>query len=442
MNRNLKNTQPGQPDPDFATGGKLTFPTRELSGNDCNGLMALPDNKFLVANYQEGGESIYVARMTSQGQIDDGSGYGDGNRGVAKISLPGEYVSVNGLGSLRDGGCLISAQTLTRGQILIRLSSSGALVEGFGKGGVLAIADLGIATVGQKWEPKKDSASRHDLLPNEASNRTSPATRLSFAEQPDGKIVFASTVESQESSAGAVVRITPLGGLDITFNKVGYAIAELGSGLDSIGGGVASQRDGRLVLFGAFYSEAGRGAFAVRFHADGTSDEQFQTLKLLGPTIAGMSIRARDDLIALVGDRPQGFEEGQGVIIVLNHNGVPNRVFNEGQPLYTKLQPMGEKWHRCAFSGVGDNTLTVAGTTASSFLTDKTHSLIARFELTSALDRKFNGKGWYGFDEPPHLEVTGDMAILRDGDILVSGALHAGRDQLLPYASFVIKLKG
>ncbi|WP_169432468.1 hypothetical protein [Pseudomonas fluorescens] len=442
MNRNLKNTQPGQPDPDFATGGKLTMPTRELPGNDCSGLMALADNKFLVVNNQEGGEFIYVARMTSQGQIDDGSGYGDGNRGVAKIFFPNEYVGVIGLGPLRDGGCLISAYTLTRGQILIRLSRSGALVDGFGKGGVLAISDLGIATVGQKWEPKKDSAPRHDLLPDEASNRTSPATRLSFAEQPDGKIVFASTVESPASSAGVVVRVTPLGGLDKTFNKVGYAIADLGSGLESIGRGVGSQRGGGLVLFGTFYSDTGRGAYAVRFHADGTPDKQFRTLKLPGPTIADMSIRERDDLIALVGGSTEGFEEGQGVIIVLNRDGKPNLVFNEGKPLYTKLQPMGEKWERCAFSGVGDSALTVSGTTAGSFLTDKTHSVIARLKLTAALDPEFNGKGWYGFNEPRHLEVTRDMAILPNGDILVSGAFHAGRDHLLPYGSFVIKLKG
>lgn len=442
MIRNLKNTQPGQLDPEFANGGKLTLPISELPGNDCSGLIALPDNKFLVANNLEGDESIYVARMTSQGQIDVGSGFGDGSRGVAKISLPGEYVSVRGLGYLRDGGCLVSAQTLTHGQIFVRLSSSGALVKGFGKGGVLAISDLGIGTVGQKWKPKKDSAPRHDLLPNEASNRTNPATRLSFAEQPDGKIVFASTVYSQASSAGAVVRVTHLGELDKSFNKVGFAVAKLGSGLESMGGGVASQRDGGLVLYGTFYPDTGRGAFAVRFHADGTSDEQFQTLELTGPIIADISIRKSDDLIALVGDLPQGVEEGQGMIIVLNRNGVPNRVFNQGEPLYTKLQPMGERWNRCAFSGVGDSALTVAGTTASSFLTDETHSVVARFELTSAPDLKFNGKGWFGFNESAHLEVTRDMAILRDGDILVSGAFHVGRDHLLPYGSFVIKLKG
>jgi hypothetical protein len=166
----------------------------------------------------------------------------------------------------------------------------------------------------------------------------------------------------------------------------------------------------------------------VRFDEGGKLDKNFgpvlineETGKSL-PWLKAITTRKEDGMIVAVGSaNPGGFYNGLGLIVVLNPEGSFNRVFNGGKPLYSKLLATGEHWHGCAFGGDGDSKIIVTGSGGSSYVTEHSVSITARYLLTCEPDKTFNGQGWTVFHESERQESSLDMAIMADGRIVVSG---------------------
>jgi uncharacterized delta-60 repeat protein len=88
--------------------------------------------------------------------------------------------------------------------------------------------------------------------------------------QPDGRIVVVG--ESNDGvinampvrNCFAVVRYTPMGALDFTFNHTGIVTTSIGDGPDE-GVGVAIQPDGRIVVVGIDGAEGSSNFAVIRY---------------------------------------------------------------------------------------------------------------------------------------------------------------------------------
>ncbi len=91
--------------------------------------------------------------------------------------------------------------------------------------------------------------------------------------QRDGKIVAAGTSIHKGTAAFALARYEPNGALDLNFGNQGLAITP--PGWDARGFAIAIQRDGRIVVAGAYYTTGSSEFAVVRFNTDGTLDQNF-----------------------------------------------------------------------------------------------------------------------------------------------------------------------
>jgi uncharacterized delta-60 repeat protein len=199
------------------------------------------------------------------------------------------------------------------------------------------------------------------------ANGASSDSGYGVAIQPDGKIVVAgNSVQSGTGDDFAVARLNAGGGLDTSFGDGGrrsFGFAN-GTGYD-FGSGVAIQPDGKIVVAG--YSEqSGTGFdFAVaRLRPGGGLDQSF----------------AGD------GRRSFGFANGAGAD------------FGSG----VAIQP--------------DGRIVVAGGAGADFA-------VARLRPGGGLDQSFAGDGRrsFGFANGANVDSGNDVAIQRDGKIVVAG---------------------
>lgn len=267
--------------------------------------------------------------------------------------------------------------------------------------------------------------------------QTSANPGASGIELPDGKIalVYFGVDPASQQSKGLVIRLNSDGTFDNTFNKIGSAwveLAELSPQGRNAARGVAAQADGSLVVYGDFHDEGKFGTFAVRFTKDGMRDDKFKTAIVSSdrlPIFRDIAVRKKDGMIALIGGQAgDGFLDGEGVIVVLSADGSPHPLFNNGQPLFTKVVPeIGQNWSSCAFGDSDESKLIVAGTSGGGFATDEMHAVCARYCLTGELDSTFNGSGWVSFDQAETLENSLDLHVTAQNKIVICGEYWKNR---------------
>ena len=262
-----------------------------------------PDGKILVAAYDDIAPANFpqavVLRFNDDATLSADTAFGTaGQAKVTDLNLPG------GLAVQPDGKILLAGtfdeplpqpgagsggSPATSAEIfgVDRLDADGALDTTFGTGGV-ALAPF----------PISNASSFPDLAPSQASAN-------SVAIQPDGKIVLVGTaVASFVGNSGpglttetqidaAVARFDADGTLDATFGGSSSAGQVLIPGTlpgvtgaaESLGGGVAIQADGKIVVGEYLFSPgtaptvttSSTGLAAFRLDPDGTPDSTFGT---------------------------------------------------------------------------------------------------------------------------------------------------------------------
>ncbi|UST84954.1 hypothetical protein [Pseudomonas siliginis] len=443
-------TKSGTPDLEFGNNGARIWDFPEFASIAPHAIVSLPDGRLVaVANEPGYPRGFVIVRLTEKGQLDAGTGFGVEQRGFARITIPEKHiVSILGSSLLSDGGFLIVLEYSWRpnenGLLVVRLLDDGSLNDKFGEGGVLVLPDRAVPATLSRGALR--TARRSAGLDAVSVVQGGDNSGVRGIELPGGKFVLATFTYDPSSSQtkGSVIRLNPDGTLDKTFNKTGSTWVELGIAGDNAARGVAAQADGSLVVIGDYFDAGTFGTYVVRFKEDGVRDEEFPDVVLTSrymPRLRDIAVRTKDGLIAIVGGQfEDNFPEGTGVIVVLNENGSPNLVFNEGKPLYSKLSPeKGQQWQSCAFGGAEDSKLIVAGTSGSGDIFYDTQAVCARYLLTGTLDKSFNtDKGWLAFSQPDRMASALDAVITSQGKIAICGELY--KDELsLPVGGWIAR---
>lgn len=443
MNQAQGAAKAGTFDPTLNGNGIRRFPIPEISALRTTAVIALPEGKVLVGMQMDGrGAGLAVARLSMTGELDAGAGFGDKQLGFVVISFPDtDITQLHGLSRLNDGGSLFVGQFASlegSGVVVGRLREDGQLNSGFGTGGAIFLNHADIGNPEQKIKLTPGVVFREGEKNSEQRSLTTGNSGVSAIEQPDGKIVLVSTGrEDFEKNRGVIMRLNSDGTFDKSFNGTGAAFVYLEEDyeIESSADGVAIQPDGKFVVFGTFYkSDGSTGPHLVRFDQQGNLDKGFNPPTLVESPgrqlirFNAIATRKQDGLIVLVGsaERSSGINTGLGLIVVLNRDGSPNLIFNNGEPLYSRLLDSGEHWFHCAFEGPENSKLIVTGTGGNGFVSMYAVSITARFLLTGVPDPTFNGHGWTIFDEIPEMESVRDMTIMTDGRIVLSGVAWKG----------------
>ncbi|MEU6162649.1 calcium-binding protein [Streptomyces tanashiensis] len=292
---------PGDLDPAFGTGGRVTTPiTGYAEGHD---IARQADGKLVVVGTSEAGFAL--ARYTTGGGLDpafsgDGtttSDFGGGAHSANAVAIQpsdGKIVVAGTTEVLAEegGGCCFFS--------VARYNTDGSLDTGFGNGGLVRVDEFGGSAGGADVAVQPDGRivaagkgagggfalvrldTDGDLDPTLGGDGavvagftpTSPqdggGIARGMALQPDGKIVSVGYVGNTAFDIG-VARYNTNGTLDTTFSGDGMVTADFGG--TEFGNAVAVQPDGKILAAGA----GGAGYALLRYNANGTPDAGFGT---------------------------------------------------------------------------------------------------------------------------------------------------------------------
>jgi len=370
--------------------------------------VAIQANEKIVvvgrASSRSGHGSFAVVRYRADGRLDRGFG-GDGVvvTDVAKGEDSASAVAIQPNGKIVVVGTATVARrdTIT----LVRYRREGALDRTFGEDG--------IATV------DADDATGEDV-----------------AIQPDGRIVVVVTVFG--TSWFAVARLDRLGALDDTFHGDGIATVDVGAerAVTSV---LALQPDGKVVVAGASWTEAGFDGIAVaRFLAGGKADGSFGTGGVAtaeftagtdggGDWAGGVAIQ-RNGRIVVAGDAggPAEYTSSFGVARFLGDGSLDPSFRGDGT-----ARTNFTKWDDSASDVAiqADGKIVAAGVAGFAWGSLPTFAL-ARYRVDGTLDPSFGDGGKLrtrvgGVQPDQQLDIVGSwasaVALQSDGRIVVAG---------------------
>lgn len=408
-------------DPTFGDGGVLRFPFPGFSGYDVRALLALPQNKLLVAvRLSTPGAPTRIARLLEDGALD--SAFGGEDSGYVEIRLKENFYMSRILGftPLSDGGWLVRAQYTDEGAnnstglVLVRQRDDGQLQTSFGEQGVLYLP----------YE-KMGGGGYTGVAHASASGAAEAGAAGVVAQQLNEKIVVVSNVmDAAGRTKGIALRFEPNGSPDMTFNGTGFAFVELAgiSSSDTVALAAATQPDGAVVICGTYLAVSAQGAFVTRFDVTGKVDTGFGSNgAVVVPHDQWISLDVAaivDDKIVVAGGAVvQGVP--QGLIAVLNFSGSYNRVFNGGQPLFSLPVSQGVRWLHCVPRT--DGSVIVCGGSGPGTFDESLSAVTARFLADGSLDPSFFDTGFTVFNESDGFEYPHGMAVMDDGRIVVGG---------------------
>lgn len=269
------------------------------------------------------------------------------------------------------------------------------------------------------------------------------ATAYSLAFQPDGKIVAAGGSKSNTGDDFAVARYTTSGELDSTFNNSGIVTTSIISGVNS-GFTPLIQPDGKIVVSGyserkrSKYNQVEYNFAVVRYTPTGTLDSTFN-----GTGIVTASIGISDDMgigaalqpdgkIVAVGSSKSGGGDYDFAVVRYTSDGHLDPFFNNGAGFITTTISSGaDGATRVAIQP--DGKLVVVG-----YGDDYKYFVVARYTITGTLDTTFNQTGIATVAVDSSQEGDG-VALQPDGKIIVVGnsldSLHNGNFVVLRYRS-------
>jgi uncharacterized delta-60 repeat protein len=307
------NAAPGDLDPTFGTGGKVT--TDIAPGSDhASGVDIQSDGRIVVAGDAVSGgtgDDFALARYNADGTLDPG--FGTGGTVTTDFALNSDAGS--GVTVQPDGKIVVVGVASVGGTAdfaLARYNPDGTLDTGFGTVGKVTTdftsstdAGLGVAVqpdgkivvAGSTFPSPTGGLSDFALIRYEADGTldagfgTGGKVVTDFALssdfgfnlilQPDGKIVVVGQAFSTTTGDDfALARYNPDGTLDMGFGTGGKVTTDFTSGSFDRGFGIAVQPDGKIVVAGSTFPSPTGGLFdfaLIRYEADGTLDAGFGT---------------------------------------------------------------------------------------------------------------------------------------------------------------------
>jgi uncharacterized delta-60 repeat protein len=252
------------------------------------------------------------------------------------------------------------------------------------------------------------------------TNLGANAEAAAIALEPDGKIIVGA---SSLRGDLIVARYTAGGAPDTTFGAEGTVVTDLG-GTDAVAD-LAVQRDGKIVVAGVDFDSAN--SFLLRYRPDGGLDPTFggDGKVELAAGVSSVLPRANGKLVVAGSAGRESF-----VVTRYGARGSIDRSFGRGGTTVTKVGgPRHFPARASAAAFAANGKIVVAG---SRMHPDKRSSadglpfsmVVARYRADGKLDRSFGRRGLVTLDLRPHDSSIDDVAVLRDGRILVAGHGH------------------
>jgi uncharacterized delta-60 repeat protein len=290
----------GSLDTSFGAGGRVTTDI----GGDHNEILAVviqpADGKIIAAGYSSNGanDDFTLARYNPNGSLDASFGAG----GIVRTNFNNGFDYAEAVLLQSTDGKIVAAGYSFNGSFydfaLARYNpdgtpdasfdGDGALTTDFTGGDDLAFSaalqtdgkivaagltntDFGLARYNTNGT--LDATFDGDGKVSTSINNFDAAFALAI--QPDGKIVAAGETDTGTDSDFALVRYTPEGSLDETFDGDGKTSTPIGSG-NEFAEAIAIQPGGKIIAAGHSFNAAGNADFAVvRYHSTGPLDPSF-----------------------------------------------------------------------------------------------------------------------------------------------------------------------
>jgi uncharacterized delta-60 repeat protein len=367
---------PGDPDPDFGSGGAVVMDVgADNFGDNARHVAVQCDGRIVVT-----GDSGYtVARFNADGTPDAGFG----TAGFVLLTVNGETVSGHMSVIQRDGKIVVFGDRWsTNDPVAVRLNSDGSTDTSYGNNGVVSL----------------------DVDPGDENLWAS-------ALQADDKILVASNLQF------LVLRLSKDGALDPSFGNDGVATGA-GTGFNAI----KLQTDGKIVGVGGF-----SGPFMIaRLNGNGSLDTSFDmdgivTTEALGVfgTPSGVAVRADGKIVVSgYGSAPGSGTYNEMILLRFGSNGALDTNFGNAGIVATDIAPTDDEIYDLVLDP--QERILVAGQSEDYISSNPTVGvLIARYTADGALDTSFgtNGDG----------VVVGDggtawaLTLQTDGKIVIGG---------------------
>jgi uncharacterized delta-60 repeat protein len=350
------------------------------------------------------GSRFGLARLLADGSAD----LGFGHQGSVIGEFAGGFEAMGGkVRVLPDGRILLAGLHYENAHrtlpALAMFDAHGLPDRAFGDNGRIVVRLPGDLSMG----------SRDDWLPPGVPG----AEACDVAVQADGRILLIANHHFELADhAGMLIRLTPDGGLDNTFNGRGFVMIRhllLNTWLSSL----LLQDDGRIIVAGSIdFPQEG---LVARYLPDGRLDERFALDGFMAFTARGKSalvsqvIESREHLHCFGSSR----DPIRCLSMHLHLNGRTELHCNDGHPQLLDIGPSGCQWS--AAQRMEDGRIMAVGATIGGVEAD---FIVARYLPDGRLDQTFgDGAGWLRTRLGRSLDTANSLAVQQGGEILVGG---------------------
>jgi uncharacterized delta-60 repeat protein len=219
----------------FANGGKLIYPATP-GWENANDIILQSDGKLLIGGYTL--NDFFIIRINSDGSLDETWG----EDGMVVTDVTGTQERINRLGLQADGKVIAAGYSGTNNDDIpiVRYNTDGEIDHTFGNDGFVNIDFSGSAD------------DMEDMII-----------------QPDGSILIIGSTTGTGNTNGLVVRLTPEGEFDQSFNSNGYTMVDLGDA--EVFNGATRLPDGDIICVGRTGYDYG----LFKLTDEGKSDSSF-----------------------------------------------------------------------------------------------------------------------------------------------------------------------
>ncbi len=389
----------GSPDSTFNVGGFLTI---DRGGNDSGRAVAVQTNGLIVAAGASSNGSnadLMVVRLTAGG-------------------IPDVSFSINGIFTLDRGGS-DSANALAlqpNGKILVAGSSSSG-------------TDGDCVTVRLNPDGTRDTSFNADGISIIQGAAGGDDSGNAVAVQFDGKILVAGEVSNGRNTDLLVLRYTPEGILDSSFNGDGiFTFSSKAKTVDAATA-LALQRNGRIVVAG----QTGRGnagdLLVLRYKTDGTLDRSFSSDGIAvysgaaGGEDMGRAVAIQDDGKAVVVGQTSNGANSDLLVLRYTTDGTLDTLFSgDGVVVYNGTADSEDMGRAVAIQD--DGKIVVVGQTSNG---TNNNLLVLRYTSSGSLDTTFGTGGVVSFGGSGN-ESGRSVVIQPNGMIVVAGVRSNGTD--------------
>jgi uncharacterized delta-60 repeat protein len=377
-----------------------------------------PDGKVLATGfvYANNTYNFTIARLNGDGSLDTTlSGTGIVTTDIGSGAGAGKYNSSNNVAVQTDGKIVLGGTVDSNGSddfALMRYNTDGTLDVTFGNSGKV-ITDIDTHT--------GDFAHDMALLPDGKILLAGASTSVTD--------VYA---QSFDAHLFTVVRYNADGSLDTSFNGTGKVTTSLGTYGSIVGQCLAVQSDGALVLVGSTYDGSVEKIAVVRYTPDGQLDATFngtgivQTSAPTGATDAfASSVAIQPDGKIVVAGSATGPDNLDVLTLVrLNSDGSLDTSFNGDGELITNLPSTGEIVDDLAIQP--DGKIVVTGE-ANIQGAGSTQAILARYDADGSPDSTFGSNtlgGTFAYTENAAPIALDSSISINDPElaVLASGA--------------------